>query len=136
MKLFLDTNVVIDYLAAREPFCHDIRKIIQSCREHDIQLFVSSITFTTMEYVLKRHVPHELLMKQFALLRQMIGVLPSDADSIDKSIVSTFQDFEDAVQYYTALGHTDLILTRNTKDFLPYSQMPVLTPTEFVAQYF
>ena len=136
MKLFLDTNVVIDYMAAREPFCHDIRKIILNCRDHDIQLSVSSITFTTMEYVLKKHVPHELLMKQFVLLRHIVGVLPSGADIIDKSIASTFVDFEDAVQYYTALGQMDVIITRNIKDFLPYSQLPVLTPSEFLAQYF
>lgn len=134
MRLFLDTNVVIDYMAAREPFCHDIRKIVLSSKDNGIQLFVSSITFTTMEYVLKRHIPHDVLMKQFALLRKIIDVLPTDAASIDHSIISSFQDFEDAVQYHTALGRTDVIITRNAKDFLPYSQMPVMTPTEFLNQ--
>ena len=44
MRLFLDTNVVIDYMAAREPFCHDIRKIVLSSKDNGIQLFASSIT--------------------------------------------------------------------------------------------
>lgn len=136
MKLFLDTNVVIDYIAAREPFCHDIRRIILGSKEHGIQLTTSSITFTTMEYVLKRQVPHDLLMRQFALLRQIIDVPPTDANAIDNSIASTFQDFEDAVQHYTALGQADIIITRNPKDFLAHSQLLVLTPSEFLAQYF
>lgn len=136
MRLFLDTNVVIDYMAAREPFCHDIREIIVGSKEYDIQLTTSSITFTTMEYVLKRYVPHDELMKQFALLRQIVDVPPTDANSIDNAIASTFQDFEDAVQHYTAFGQADIIITRNSKDFLSYSQLPVLTPSEFLTQYF
>lgn len=135
MKLFLDTNVVIDYLAAREPFCHDIRRIVLASKGYGFQLSVSPITFTTMEYVLKKHVAHDMLMRQFALLRQFMDVLPTTAESVDKSIASTFLDFEDAVQYYTAVSQAEVIITRNTKDFRPFCKLPVLTPTEFLEQY-
>lgn len=135
MKLYLDTNVLIDYLASREPFCHDIREIILRSKKEGIHLAASSITFTTMEYVLKKQVPHDLLMKQFALLRKIVNVPPTDGKSVDNAIASTFQDFEDAVQYYTAYGNADIIITRNPKDFIKHSKIPILTPTEFSNKY-
>lgn len=135
MKLFLDTNVLIDYLAAREPFCHDIREIVCQSQINGILLVASSITFTTMEYVLKKKVPHDVLMNQFALLRKIIHVPATDGETVDKAIASTFQDFEDAIQHYTAFGNADYIITRNSKDFISYSNIPVLTPSEFLKQY-
>lgn len=88
-----------------------------------------------MEYVLKKQVPHDLLMKQFALLRKIVNVPPTDGKSVDNAIASTFQDFEDAVQYYTAYGNADIIITRNPKDFIKHSKIPILTPTEFSNKY-
>lgn len=88
-----------------------------------------------MEYVLKKQVPHDLLMKQFALLCKIVNVPPTDGKSVDNAIASTFQDFEDAVQYYTAYGNADIIITRNPKDFIKHSKIPILTPTEFSNKY-
>lgn len=135
MNLFLDTNVILDYLAAREPFCHDIRKIILESNNRNIDLYASSVTFTTIEYILKKYMSHEELMHKFELLRKFIKVPPTDGGTIDNAIKSNFKDFEDAVQYFTSFDKCDVIITRNTKDFKQYSQIPILTPKEFLSTY-
>ena len=132
MKLFLDTNVVLDYLAAREPFCLDIRPIFRERIERNFELYVASMTFTTMEYVLKKHIPHAALMNEFMQLRQAVEVVPTDGRIVDEAISSSFSDFEDAVQYYTAMSiGADVIISRNANDFTEHSAIPVLSAGEF-----
>ncbi len=136
MNVFLDTNVVIDYMAAREPFCHDVSPIFRNSVEKELNLQVASMTFTTMEYVLKKHIPHDLLMRSFASLRQLVNVIPSTGDVIDSAISSSFTDFEDSVQHFTAQkGGADIIITRNPSDFVPHSIIPIMMPSEFVESY-
>ena len=52
---------------------------------------------------------------------------------VDDSLASQFSDFEDSLQYYTALkAKADIIITRNGKDFA-ISKLPVMTATEYLA---
>ncbi len=53
-------------------------------------------------------------------------------DTIDDSIRSEFDDFEDAMQYFSAMRESvDYIVTRNKKDFKS-AQIPVFEPQEFI----
>jgi hypothetical protein len=50
----------------------------------------------------------------------------------DLALNSEFRDFEDAIQYYTAIeNNQDLIITRNLSDFRE-SKLPVMTAGEFI----
>jgi hypothetical protein len=51
---------------------------------------------------------------------------------MDLALNSEFRDFEDAIQYYTAIENDqDLIITRNQQDFKE-SKIPVMTAGEFI----
>lgn len=53
---------------------------------------------------------------------------------VDDALASSFIDYEDALQYYSALNkNVDAIITRNVKDFV-CSKIPVLTPVEYLSQ--
>jgi hypothetical protein len=72
-------------------------------------------------------------MQTFADLREVIVVLPTDKDVLDTAIGSSFTDFEDAVQYYTAVcGNADVVITRNVDDFIQTS-VPVMTPSAYLS---
>ena len=130
-RIFLDTNIVIDYLAKREPFAEDAMKLF-SLPEKNNQLCISSLSFTTIYYVLKRHFQREQLLEMLEDIQLLTEVLPTDNDIISQAIHSEFNDFEDAVQYYTAeSGQIDYIITRNPKDFTK-SFIPIYTPAEFL----
>jgi hypothetical protein len=48
-------------------------------------------------------------------------------------LISNFNNFGDAVEYFSALHHNcDSIITRNKKDF-KNATIPVMTPAEFLA---
>lgn len=51
---------------------------------------------------------------------------------IDANLTSDFNDFEDAVQHYTALeNRLDIIVIHNKKDFKT-AQIPILTAKEYL----
>ena len=132
-KIFLDTNIILDLLAERHPFYEPISKIVSLADRKEISLFTSPISFTTVEYVLSKFESKEsalLKLQKFSILCQ---VAEANQETIDKSLFSLFSDFEDAVQYFSALqSNCDLILTRNKLDYKK-SVLPVFTASEFLA---
>lgn len=65
-------------------------------------------------------------------MRTICAVAVVSEMDIDKALLSDFNDFEDAVQYYTAVhDRSDIFVTRNKKDFRN-SELSVVTPSEFL----
>ncbi len=133
MNLFLDTNVLIDLIDKREPFYNDIAIIASLAENKKFNLAASSLSFVNTLYVISRNIEEKLVLEALKKFRIICDVSTIDEIVIDKSLISSFNDFEDAVQYFSALHHkSDIILTRNKKDF-KNSEIPVMTPTEFLA---
>ena len=131
-RLFLDTNIVVDLLEGREPFCYDAAQLFTMAHDKKVELLVSPMTFSTASFLLRKH-GSEGVRNLLSNLRQLVRVTTSDERTVDDSIVSWFKDFEDAMQYYTALNaKADIIITRNGKDFTA-SNLPVMTATEYIA---
>lgn len=131
-RLFLDTNIVVDLLDRREPFCNDAVRLFSMAYNKQVQLVVSPMTFSTASFLLRKH-GTEGVRKLLSNLRQLVSVATTDERTVDDSLASQFQDFEDALQYYTALeANAEIIITRNGKDFTA-SRLPVMTATEYLS---
>ena len=131
-RLFLDTNIVVDLLEGREPFCYDAAQLFTMAHDKRVELLVSPMTFSTASFLLRKYGP-EGVRNLLSNLRQLVSVTISDERTVDDSIASQFKDFEDAMQYYTALNaKAEIIITRNGKDFTA-SKLPVMTATEYIA---
>ena len=131
-KIFLDTNVVIDLLDKREPFYKAAVAIFTLAYNKKVVLYVSPMTYATASYLLRKHGQEQmkLLLRNF---RQLSKVTVADEKVVDDALASFFVDYEDALQYYSALSkNVDAIVTRNVKDF-QYSKIPVLTPDEYLS---
>jgi predicted nucleic acid-binding protein len=136
-KLLIDTNIVIDLLAHREPFYEDAAKLFSLADKKLLKLSVSSLTMANTYYLLQKAnsslVAKEILRK----FKILTIVLAMDDKIIDLGLNdSGFGDFEDAVQYYSAIENgQDIIITRNLRDFKT-SKIPVLTAGEFLKSFF
>ena len=131
-KLFLDTNIVIDLLDKREPFCYDAVRLFTMAYNKKVQLLVFPMTYATASFLLRKHGTEEVrrLLNNFRLLSR---VTTANERTVDESLVSQFADFEDALQYYSALtAKAEAIITRNKKDFAN-SKIPVMTAGEYLA---
>jgi predicted nucleic acid-binding protein len=127
-KVFVDTDVVLDLLLEREPFFRHSAELFSLAHRRALSVHLSAVTFSTLrKYKGAAHARAKL-----AGLRSIVTVLPTDAMVVDQAIASRFIDFEDAIQYFTALGSDmDVLVTRNTADF-KQAQLPVKTPEAFL----
>lgn len=131
-RLFLDTNIVVDLLDRREPFCHDAVRLFSMAYNKQVQLVVSPMTYSTASFLLRKH-GSEGVRKLLSNFRQLARVSTTDERTVDDSLASQFQDFEDAMQYFTALrANAEIIITRNGKDFKA-SSLPVMTAGEYLS---
>ncbi|MCG9881533.1 MAG: PIN domain-containing protein [Bacteroidia bacterium] len=132
-KVFVDTNIVIDLLLQRAPFYEEAAQLFSLADKNQIELFVSALTIANTSFTLLRQMNANKTKSVLRKLKLIITVLPLDDKVIDLALNDeTFVDFEDALQYYTALeGNQELIITRNLKDFKNV-KLPILTARQFI----
>jgi len=132
-ELFIDTNVIIDYLTNRKPFSKSAYHIFSLAEKGIVRLNISVISFTTIYYILRRNNSHQKIINSLSLLSRLCKVIPLDQNILDQAMKSDFSDFEDAVQYYSALQNKNCstIISRNTKDFQS-SIIKVMLPDELL----
>lgn len=132
-KVFLDTNVFIDYLATRRDYLA-AATIISLSKEGYFRLLVSSLSFATASYILSAHhkKTNAEIVELFSKFVKMCDVTTVDSSVIDDAIASNFSDFEDAIQYQSAKREgADAIITRNSNDFI-HSEIEVYEPQQFL----
>ena len=131
-KLFLDTNIVIDLLGERDSFYESAAKIATLADKGKIQIFVSALTYSTTYYLLARFEDKEIVKEKIRKFKVIAETADLTDNIIDKGLASKFSDFEDSLQYYSAVRmECNIIVTRNGKDFKK-SDIPILTPEEYL----
>ena len=132
-KLFIDTNIVIDLLSRREPFFEEAAELFSLADKKQVELSVSSLTIANTSYALFRHMDSNKAKSVLRKLRLILKILPLDDKIIGLALNDdTFSDFEDGLQYFTALeNEQELIITRNLKDF-KNSKLPTITAKQFI----
>lgn len=130
-SIFVDTNIVIDLLEKREGFYQEAQEFFTLADKKYAKLYVSALTLANVHFLLYKHLKMEA-RKVLAKFKVLVEVLAVDDKIIDLALTSDFRDFEDAIQYYTAIeNEMDIIITRNKKDF-KNSDLAILTAKEFL----
>lgn len=134
-NLLIDNNIVIDLLAKREEFYEEAAALFSLADKNEIKLSISALTFANTSYILsklKSDKEARSILRRFKVL----VVVQSLDDKITELALSdeNFKDFEDGLQYYSAMeNNMDAIITRNNKDF-KHSKIPVLSAKEYIAK--
>lgn len=131
-KILVDTNIVLDLLAKRELFYKEAQELFTLSDKKKVKLYVSSLTFANTFYILSQKLKKKDARKILRKFKILVNVLPMDDKIIELSLDSEFKDFEDAIQYYTAIENDiKIIITRNLKDF-KLSKIPVLKARNYL----
>ena len=131
-KVFIDTNIVIDLLSKRKEFYKPASRLFTLSDNKEIILAISSLTFANTFYLLSKELDTAKVKGILRKFKLLVKVLPMDDKIIDLSLNSDFKDFEDAIQYFTAIENKfEIIVTRNLKDFKP-SKIPVMTANDYL----
>ena len=130
-KIFLDTNIVLDYVLARKDFVEPAQKIFLLHELEEIEIFVSALTLANVAYVVEKNG-----RDPFQVIRNLIKwvkIIPLQNFHFQKVLSSSFKDFEDGLQNFSAedIPGIEAIITRDLKGFKP-STIPVFSSNDFV----
>lgn len=132
--IFIDTNVIIDFLANRQPFSIEAARLFNIAVDGKARIYISAVSYNNIYYILRQSLTNKATIKLLDELSEITEIVDVTKATIQQSLKTDFNDYEDAIQYYCALSlpEIDFIVTRNTKDFKK-STLPVMNPSEAMA---
>lgn len=132
-RVLIDTDVILDFFFDRQPFSEYATKIISLCESTKIKGFVTPAICSNAYYLLRQTAKHNKVIDKLKQLLMITDVLIMDKEVVMNALNSGFNDFEDALQNFSARkhGNIDVILTRNLKDYKK-SELGVLTPETYI----
>lgn len=130
-QIFLDTKVIIDFLADRKPFSVAAAQIFDFAVSGKVKIYISAVSYNNIYYILRQTLSNAETITLLDELCEMTEIADLTKAIIKKSLKSELKDFEDAIQYNCALSlnKIDFIVTRDTKDFRK-STLPIMNPEE------
>lgn len=132
-SVLCDINFFLDIFLKREPFYAQAAILFKMIEEKKVRGYLCALSFPTLYYLLTKELRQEKAIKILEKVRIVFHVAAVDERVIDLSLTSSFRDFEDAVQYYSAVqAKAECLITRNKGDYKA-DALPVLTPEEFLA---
>lgn len=136
MRVFIDTNVFLDLLWKREGFLEDSLRVFDLAVDGVFELLISDLSIANIKYITRKDYPVEKFYDVMSVFRPVFTIVPVGENAVDKALALKANDFEDALQYFSAVqSQADFLLTRNIKDYA-FATMQVLTPSVFLKRYF
>ena len=134
-KVLIDTNVVLDLLAKRKPYHIESLQLFSLADKNEVDLVISALSIVNVHYVLSERMKIKDSRSILGKFKVLVNSYELNDKIIDLALNDfNFKDFEDGLQYYTALeSQCDLIVTRNLRDFKE-SAIPVLSPKEYLTK--
>lgn len=130
--IFVDSDVILDVLEKREPFYSYSAQILTLGDEKKIKLVTTLLVFSNVYYLLRKHLGIDKAKESLRKLRVIVDVISVNAKEVDLALNSEMSDFEDALQYFTALNSKiGFIITRNVRDY-KNPKLIVQTPQEYI----
>lgn len=132
-KVFVDTDIIYDLLAEREPFYQSAAKLFTKADEGKVQIFISALTIANIHYLLAKQLSESEAKKILRKFRVLVQIVSLNEKIIDLALNSDFPDFENAIQYYCAIENDiEVLLTRNLRDYKK-AQIVTMTAQDFIS---
>ncbi len=117
MKVFVDTNVLIDFVADRKDFAAEADRLFALGVTGRIKLMTSALSYVTAMYVAHKY-EYQNVGESLLAVSNFVEVLDLQASTVVEMLTAGWKDYEDATQNATAIkANADCIVTRNKKDF-------------------
>lgn len=131
-RLFVDSDVVLDLVLQRDDHFEFAQNLFGQYQLGKCVLYTSSIVLANMHFIIRKL--HDITIANSSILfvNKHFKIIDANNEDIENSIQSKFSDFEDGVQYFSALRSKkiDALVTRNVKDY-KHALLPVFTPKQW-----
>lgn len=134
MRIFLDTNVVLDILMRREPFFSDSARVVYLCESGEHVGGLTTLSACNIAYALRKQLGSQQTIRVLRSLFDIIEPIATSVQSLRQSLANPSIDFEDTIQARCATEwNADVIVTRDKTGFAD-AETPVLSPREFLVR--
>ncbi len=135
-KLFIDSDVVIDFFKDREPHANPASELFELGESGAVVLFLSAVSINNIYYIVRRFLGHKKTLEVIETLAEMTEIIGTTKKEILQALKNEFSDYEDSIQYSSALTvkGLDVIITRNIKDYKS-ADISVMTPVDFLKMF-
>jgi predicted nucleic acid-binding protein len=132
MKILIDTNILVDVALERQPFFVDSDYILGLVEERAIEGFIAASSVSDLFYILRKSKGKKLAIQFLQTIFLFCQIATVDNAVIRQALMQNWDDFEDAIQYETAIAsNLDGIVTRNPKDFSE-ATIPIFIPSKLI----
>jgi predicted nucleic acid-binding protein len=133
VKVFLDTDAILDLFLEREPHHTAALQLLSSLKRTKTASYTSPIVLANVNYILAKAKGREYSIGKLRSLRTILSVLPLDERMVDAAVAAPQRDFEDTLQLQCALASgVDAIITRNTRRY-PKARIHVIDPMQYLS---
>lgn len=102
-RIFLDTNVILDFFLEREPFYYDALKLWAACEEGAVDGYVSALTINNVHYIAQRIKNPTTAMIAVRGILDVFNVVPLDKELLRRAADLHDRDYEDDIQLQSAV---------------------------------
>lgn len=132
IRVFLDTNILLDVLGERQPFCFLAARIWNQARLGKIEAAISAISVTNAFYILRKQDSLKKARTGVELLRATFAIVALTDKIIAEAIGCGLQDLEDAVQWVSARKFGATYIVTRDEDGFPFDEPRVLSPPDLI----
>ncbi|MDB9310247.1 PIN domain-containing protein [Aphanizomenon sp. CS-733/32] len=134
MKVLLDTNIIIDIALERQPYFTNSETVLAFVEQGQIEGYISASTISDLYYIIRKQKGRNLTIEFLQEILTFCQIATVNQAVISMAFTTNFKDFEDAIQYSTAVvNQLDGIITRNPQDF-PVVTPRIITPEQLIAE--
>ena len=132
-RVFIDSDVLLDVLAKREKFYENSSIILELIKDEKIKGHTFPVVISNVYYILTKYGNEKIAKENVKKILKLLSVLSITEEIIYEAVNSKMKDFEDAIQYFTAMNNQiDVLITRNTKEYIEKKKVEVMKPEEFI----
>lgn len=135
-SLWLDSDIILDWLAARQPWDAAATEIIERAILGEWVLWFSPLTLANVHYIYRKHAGAAKAIAAIQTLTNTGAIATMDSSHVMQALASSHSDFEDEMQIACASAVTGLtaIITRNLPDYF-HSPIPAMTAQAWLEQH-
>jgi predicted nucleic acid-binding protein len=136
VKALIDTNVILDAVAAREPFRRDAEKIILLIAGEEAEGYITANSVADIYYIARKHLSENDAREALRRLFRVFSIIDVHGDDCVSALNLPIEDFEDAIM--TVCGYregVDVIVSRDKTFLNSNGAIRVITPASFLERY-
>lgn len=131
-RIFLDTNILLDVLLERGPFCQPAQLVWSLAERKEIKAGISAVSLNNVFFIIKKLASKEKAYFAINTLVEIFKICPVTSQTISKALKLDLPDFEDALQYICALQfRAKTIITRDFSGFKK-SKISVMDASQYL----